>query len=303
MTVRRLLVFGRSGQLATALGRLADPAIWDIALVDRTMVDFSEPRQALSALRQQPDFDVAINAVACNDVDGAETDARDAQTVNCETPGLLAEHCAATGRPFLHVSTDFVFRGRPGGGYVETDTPHPLNAYGRSKLAGERRVLDAGTRHAVFRTAWVYSADRRNFVTAMLDLVGRQERVRVVADQIGNPTFADDLALALLKAAGVLDRSEAKGGLFHLAGTGQTSRSALAERVFELAAPLLGNGPAVEPITSDDWPTPAVRPTDASLRSDSFATTFSHQMPHWETSLPTAVHAWCRNALSARAKP
>jgi dTDP-4-dehydrorhamnose reductase len=303
MTLRRLLVLGRSGQLAAALARLADPAIWDVAQIDRTIADFSDPHQALSALRQQPDFDVAINAVACNDVDGAETDDGEAQAVNGETPRLLAEYCAATGRPFLHVSTDFVFPGRAGGSYVETDAPQPLNAYGRSKLAGERGVLDAGEQHAVFRTAWVYSTDRRNFVTAMLGLVGKHERVRVVVDQIGNPTFADDLALALLEAARLLDLREAAGGLYHLAGTGQTSRAALAERIFELAAPLLGHCPAVEPITSDAWPAPAARPTDASLRSDRFARTFSHQMPDWETSLPSVVTAWCRNALSARAKP
>lgn len=289
---RRLLVLGRSGQLATSLAGLARSAGWEVDTVDRSEADFTRPDQVIKAVRARPSVDAVINAVACNDVDGAEADDREAVAVNALTPAQLALACADLGLPLLHVSTDYVFPGRPGGKYRESDTPAPLNAYGHSKLEGESGVLSASARHAVFRTAWVFNGTHRNFVTTMLDQIGVRQEVQVVSDQIGSPTHADTLASGLLRAADYLVAGKARGGLFHLCSPDPVSRSDFVDFIYRTAALHDGRCPRVIPIGSADWPSKARRPDNSSLDCELFETTFHHALPHWRTGVEQAVSRW-----------
>jgi len=289
---RRLLVLGRSGQLATSLSGLAKGAGWEIDTVDRSEADFTRPDQVIKAVHARPAIDAVINAVASNDVDGAEVDDREAIAVNTLTPAELGRACADRGIPLLHVSTDYVFPGRQGGKYRESDTPSPLNAYGRSKLKGESGVLSASTRHAVFRTAWVFNGTHKNFLTAMLAQIGVRQEVRVVSDQIGSPTHADTLASGLLRAADYLLAGKARGGLFHLCSPDPVSRSDFADFIYRTAARHDGRCPRVIPIGSADWPSKARRPDNSSLDCDLFETTFDYALPHWRTGVEQAVSRW-----------
>lgn len=299
---RRLVVFGRTGQLATALAAHSESAGWRTRFIDRTTCDFSKLDTLHEALSSIGEFDIAINAVAYNDVDEAERDAGLAERVNAEAPKLIARHCAERQRPFLHVSTDFVFPGRPGGQYDEGDTPAPLNAYGHTKRAGERAVLEAWNKHAVFRTAWVYSATHRNFLTAMLNQIGRRDTVQVVSDQIGSPTSTTTLANGLLLAANRILSDTVPGGLYHLCDRGAVSRSAFASEIYRLAASR-GAVPTVTPISAAGWPSPAKRPGDASLNCQHFETAFNSTLPHWRDSLECVVSSWRDADISAPASP
>ncbi|WP_323761803.1 dTDP-4-dehydrorhamnose reductase [Maricaulis sp.] len=300
---RRLLVLGRSGQLATSLARLAEPAGWRAECLDRSEADFTAPDQLVGAIAGREGVDAIINAVACNDVDGAENDDRPAQAINALAPARLAQACAARDIPLLHVSTDYVFPGRSGGAYRETDEARPLNAYGRSKLDGETAVLSASHRHAVFRTAWVFNGTHNNFVTTMLRQIGVREEVRVVADQIGNPTHADTLASGLLQAAGCLAAGSAQGGLFHLCSPGPVSRSDFAAHIYRAASHHTTDCPRVIPIPSADWPSPAQRPANSSLDCKLFETHFQHTLPHWRAGVEQAVSQWAEGWAGTPSSP
>jgi dTDP-4-dehydrorhamnose reductase len=291
MTTGPILVTGGSGQVAHALGRLAPARDIEAVVVGRPDFDFDRPETIAAAFALRP-WRYVVNAAAYTAVDAAEADEAGAARANADGPQMLATLCAAADIPFIHISTDYVFDGAKGAPYHETDHPNPTGAYGRTKRDGEARVLKAGGRAIILRTAWVYSDTGRNFVRTMLAAGARLPRLRVVADQKGSPTAAADLATAILDIIGVIERDGWQprfGGIYHATGSGETTWHGLAVATFEEARRHGGPSPEVAAITTADWPTPAQRPADSRLDNGKLAHTFGVTLPPWRESLARTV--------------
>jgi dTDP-4-dehydrorhamnose reductase len=290
-----ILITGGTGQLAGTLAAMAG---------DRTLLRVGRPEfdfdrlQALPALLERVAPSLIVNAAAYTAVDRAEGDAEAAARANSEGPAILAAYCAQAGIPLIHVSTDYVFDGDKGAPYAETDAPNPTGVYGATKLAGEQAVLAAGGQAIILRTSWVYSAIGRNFVLTMLGAARKTDRLRVVADQIGNPTATTDLAAAIFAIADRIGTEGWRpefGGVFHAAGTGATSWHGLAEAVFTAAEAHGLRRPTVEPITTADWPTPVRRPPDSRLDCSRLAEVFGLRLPDWQDSVAATVSSVFRD--------
>ncbi len=269
-----LLVFGRSGQVARELARLAPEA----SFLGRDAADLSVQGQCEAAIRAAKP-DAVINAAAWTNVDGAETAEAEATRVNGDAPGEMARACAALGVPFVQISTDYVFDGSGDAPWSPDDATGPLGAYGRSKLAGEAAVADAGGRYAILRTSWVFSAHGANFVKTMLRLGAERETLSVVEDQVGGPTAAADIAAACLALAKSL-RSGGPSGVQHFAGAPDVSWAGFARAIMERAS----LDCAINGIPSSDYPTPAARPGNSRLDCSGLA---AHGIarPDWRTAL------------------
>lgn len=286
--MKRILVIGRTGQLAQSLAECAAefPGL-AIDFAARPEIDLGRIDEACAALQSRP-FDVLVNASAYNDVDGAERAAAAAFAINAEAPGRLAALASGRGAPFLHFSTDYVF---PGGGapYRETDATNPLGRYGASKLEGERRVATANPRHLVFRTAWIFSPFAKNFLKTVLIRAAEQDEMRIVSDQRSSPTGALDLARATLQVIEALGPDDTRWGLYHLAGATPASRFELAEAIVAASRRLGGPTCRLIPISASEFPTVARRPGDSSLDSGQLAKAFGVRVPGYENSLPSVV--------------
>ncbi len=288
----RLLIAGWQGQLARALVELAPghPDIEALA-VGRPALDLCEPA---SITRAMTDFrpDVIINTAAYTAVDKAETEPDAAFALNRDGARLLAEAAHRRGAAIIHVSTDYVFDGAKPTPYREDDPTAPLNVYGRSKLEGELAVRAANPRHAIVRTAWVHSPGGANFVRTMLRLAADRETLRVVDDQIGSPTYAPHLAVAIIALAGAIATRNAGDdcwGTYHAAGTGEVTWCGLAREVFRISAAHGGPSAAIEAITTADYPTPARRPANSRLDCSRLATRFGIVMPPWQSGVADGV--------------
>jgi dTDP-4-dehydrorhamnose reductase len=269
----KILVTGASGQLGRAL--LPALAHHDAVALSRAVLDITDA-EAVRAVLAAESPALVINAAAYNEVDRAETDPAAALRANAEGPRLLAEATARAGMALVHISTDYVFDGRTSRPYVESDTPNPLSAYGRSKRAGEVAVIAANPRHFVVRTAWLYSAEGHNFPNSMRRLA-KQGPLRVVNDQRGSPTYAPHLAEALAGLVGSADF-----GLHHMAGAGEASW-------FELTCALfrgLRLDVPIEPVTTEAFPRPAPRPGYSALESERLQ---ARRLPRWEEGLAEYV--------------
>ncbi|WP_417475731.1 dTDP-4-dehydrorhamnose reductase [Leisingera sp.] len=270
-----ILVFGKTGQLARELA-----AHQGVTCLGRDQADLSHPAACAAAIRAaQPQM--VINAAAYTAVDRAEEEEALAQVVNGAAPGAMAVACAELGIPFVTVSTDYVFDGSGEAPWKPGDAPGPLNAYGRSKLAGEDAVRAAGGVHAILRTSWVVSAHGNNFVKTMLRLGRDRERLTIVADQTGAPTPARAIAAACLEIARQLAQEPAKSGTYHLAGAPQTSWADFAREIFGQA----GVDCAVEDIPTTAYPTPAARPLNSRLDCTTLETVFGLSQPDWRLGL------------------
>jgi dTDP-4-dehydrorhamnose reductase len=281
-----ILTTGGGGQLASALAGAPG-----MMRVGRPVFDFDRPETIEAAFRAARPR-VVVNAAAYTAVDAAESDSEAAYRANAEGPGMLARLCAAADVPLIHVSTDYVFDGRKTTPYQETDAVDPQGVYGASKLAGEEAVRSAGGKSIVLRTAWVYAPTGKNFVRTMLAVGKTRDRLTVVADQVGCPTTAADLADAILAIIGRIDAAgwdPAYGGIFHAAGSGETSWHGLAVATFEEAARHGAKVPEVVPIATADWPTPAKRPANSRLDCSRLDGVFGVKMPHWRSSLARTV--------------
>jgi dTDP-4-dehydrorhamnose reductase len=283
-----ILVTGGSGQLARAL---EDAATVKLRRVGRPEFDFDRP-DTIAATFQAVKPSLVVNAAAYTAVDAAEDDADAAYRANRDGPAALARLCAEAGIPLIHVSTDYVYDGAKGAPYVETDPVAPQGVYGASKLAGEQAVLASGAQAIVLRTSWVYAAEGKNFVRTMLNAGKVRDRLSVVADQYGCPTTASDLAVAILTIA---DRIGATGwrpeyaGVFHAAGSGDTTWHGLACAVFAEAARHGAKVPEVAPIATADWPTKAKRPADSRLDCSKLHAVFDVKLPEWRSSLAQTI--------------
>lgn len=283
----QILVFGRSGQVATELRRCAEP---DVALeaLGRDAADLADP-EACAAHIAATDADIIINAAAYTAVDQAEDEETLATVVNADAPGAMARAAAARGIPFLHISTDYVFNGEGDRPWREDDPVGPLGAYGRSKLAGERAVATAGGPHVILRTAWVFSAHGRNFLRTMLRVGADRERLSVVDDQWGGPTPAADIARALLVIAAAFADGRGVSGVFHFSGAPDVTWRGFAEAIFARTA--WPSVPEIAPIATADWPTPARRPANSRLNCGKVARTYGVERPDWRVGLDHCLAA------------
>ena len=271
-----LLVFGRSGQVATELARLAPEA----RFLGRDAADLTDPEACARVIRDSG-CAMVINAAAYTAVDRAETDADIARAVNADAPAAMARAAAALGVPFLHISTDYVFDGSGTQPRVETDPTGPLGVYGATKLAGERGIAAAGGQWAVMRTSWVFSAHGANFVKTMLRLGAERDELRVVADQHGGPTPAADIAQACLTMAEAMRADASRGGVYHFAGAPDTSWAGFAREIMAQA----GLSCHIVDISTSDYPTPARRPANSRLNCAAISRDFGIARPDWRAGL------------------
>jgi dTDP-4-dehydrorhamnose reductase len=289
----RVVLLGADGQVGHELrGALA--CFTDLVCASRRELDLTD-LGALETFVGETRPALIINAAAYNDVDGAEREPEVARRINAEAVGTLGELAKRLRSALITYSTDFVFDGKKAAAYTEQDEPHPLGVYGESKLAGERALLDARAPALILRTAWVYSLRRKSFVSSVLRRAREQERLSVVDDQIGNPTFCRDLALAtalLVRGFGeeAFSRVEQARGVYHVAGSGHCSRYELACAALELD-PRRAEQRAVRPTPcpSSDYPLPAQRPLHAPLDTSRFAERFGLRLPHWRDALARAL--------------
>jgi dTDP-4-dehydrorhamnose reductase len=274
MKAHRVLVIGRTGQLARELARTEWPQGWTMDFVDRTRIDLSKPDQAAETVAAISPT-IVINAAAYTAVDKAEIEPDLAFAINGEAPAATAAACARLKIPFVTVSTDYVFDGTKVGAYVEEDPVSPLGVYGRSKEQGERLVRAAHDWHLILRTSWVFSAFGTNFVRTMLRLTETHDHLRIVADQRGRPTSAADLARATVDAAAKLAADPDCAGTYHVANAGAMSWHGFAVAIFAEVARRGGRVPkTIEPVTTAEYPTPARRPANSELCCDRFEQTF-----------------------------
>lgn len=283
----RIVVTGTQGQIAQALQECASPDV-EIVRVARPLLDLSEPASILPALRAAAP-DLIINAAAYTAVDLAEANRDAAFAVNEAGARAVAEAAATLNAPIIHLSTDYVFDGRNSKPYVEGDAPAPINVYGASKRAGEIAVADATPKHLILRLSWVYGPHAANFPRTMLRLARERDAVRVVADQIGHPMSATMVAPALIAIAHNLLRPDARYGLFHLGGEGETSWADFAESIFAESKARGGPHARVERITTAQFGAPAPRPARSVLNGAALLAAHGVSLPHWRTPLGDVV--------------
>jgi dTDP-4-dehydrorhamnose reductase len=292
----RVLVTGAGGLLGQALLRSAPGGIVVRALA-RAELDIADAGAVSVALRELR-CELVINAAAFTRVDAAESQSQEAQRVNAIGPAVLAAACRASGAWLAQVSTDYVFDGAQSEPYVPSSTPNPLNVYGRSKLAGERAVIDElGERCTVVRTSWVYGTGHRNFVTTMLDRFARPEAVRVVSDQIGVPTHVAGLARVLWALC-----ERRAPGMWHWSDSGVASWYDFAVAIAEESTALRAGAaaPPLVPIRSAEYPSAARRPRFSVLDKHATEDLLGMRAPHWRVAL-REVLAGTRAAPEPRA--
>lgn len=275
----KLLVFGSTGQVAQELRRQC-PNGWDMQALGRTEADLSDPN-ACAAIVGQSNADVVVNAAAYTAVDRAEAEEDLARLINADAPAAMARAAADRKLPFLHISTDYVFDGSGTGPRKPDAATNPINAYGRTKLAGEKGVAAAGGRFAILRTSWVFSAHGNNFVKTMLRLGAQRDTLDVVADQIGGPTPAADIASALLTMAQAMADGSGKSGLFHFSGAPDVSWAEFAREIFRQSKLRC----EVRDIPASAYPTPARRPANSQLDCASLREVFGIERPDWRVGL------------------
>ncbi|TNB49670.1 dTDP-4-dehydrorhamnose reductase [Martelella lutilitoris] len=270
-----ILVFGSTGQVARELRDILP----DARFLSREEADLADPAACGAAVRRLAP-EAVINAAAYTAVDKAESEENVALAINGEAPGAMARACAELGIPLVHISTDYVFDGTGETPFSTDREPAPLGAYGRTKLAGERAIAEAGPSHAILRTSWVFSAHGSNFVKTMLRLAETRDTLNVVSDQIGGPTSARAIAAACRTIAGQLMAEPGKSGIYHFSGAPNVSWSFFARAIFKAA----GKDVVVNDIPTSDYPTPAARPLNSRLDCASLSA-FGLQRPDWEMDM------------------
>jgi dTDP-4-dehydrorhamnose reductase len=286
----RALLFGGTGQVGAEICTLVGDAGFDLVAPGHAGFDLKD-LEAIAELIASKPWDIVINAAAYTDVDAAESNEVLAFAINAEAPARIAAETGQRGVPLIHISTDYVFDGRKGVPYVEQDQIGPLNAYGRSKAAGEHGVRKSSPRHIILRTSWVYSHRRKNFVKTILHLAKTRNQLKIVADQRGCPTRASDIARACLVIAErcMSEPEYAPYGIYHYAGAGEASWFEFATAIINLAGKRLSRQLEVLPIPTRDYPTPAIRPRDTRLDCDLVAQNFDITLQPWQDALADTV--------------
>jgi dTDP-4-dehydrorhamnose reductase len=282
----RILLIGKIGQVGWELRRTLAPMA-QVACVDFPEIDLTSGDCIRKWVREAHP-NIVINAAAYTAVDKAESEPDKAMQINGVAPGILAEEAKKAGALLVHYSTDYVFDGTKTKPYEETDSPSPLGAYGRSKLAGDDAVRAVGGEHLIFRLCWVYGARGQNFMLTIMRLAREREKLRVVGDQTGCPTWsrmiAETTAQALRQAVAARDWG-AFSGTYHLASSGVTSWQGFAQAIVNLMPAEGKKCSVVEAISTPEYPTPAKRPPYSVLGCDKLERVFGLRLPHWEDSL------------------
>lgn len=302
--MQKIVVFGRNGQVARALQDAAVPPGVRVVALSRAEADITKKDSvmgALDRLARDGTVTAVINAAAYTAVDLAESDEAQAYAVNAQGAGHVAAACRAQGVPLLHLSTDYIFDGEEGRPYAEEDKPRPLNAYGRTKLAGEQAVREALGAHIVVRTSWVYAPYGRNFVRTMIGLAGERDHVRIVGDQTGCPTYAGDIATALLGVALQLQTADAAReslwGTYHYAGKGAVTWHGFAQGIFSRWRAYGHKVPEIiESIPSSAYPAPARRPHYTALDCRKIESAFGLSMVPWPRGLDECIRVILKGA-------
>nr|WP_254216069.1 dTDP-4-dehydrorhamnose reductase [Burkholderia multivorans] len=293
------MLTGINGQVGFELQRTLQ-GLGNVVALDRSRLDLSRLDQVRDVVRDlKPDL--IVNPAAYTAVDQAETDVAMATRLNAEAPAVLAEEAKRIGAALIHYSTDYVFSGTKAGPYVEDDAVDPQNVYGRTKLDGERAIAASGCAHLIFRTSWVYGTRGKNFLLTMLRLGAERDELKVVADQIGAPTWSNTIAtltahvVAQATCAPVRDEWwHAHSGIYHLCAAGSTSWHGFAEAIFRLAD--LPKKPTVMPIPASAYPTPAKRPANSQMSNAKLAKHFGLHAPHWEAALALCIMQMVRHS-------
>lgn len=287
---KKILITGVSGQVGHALSELLnDTDTESVISLSRTELDLSNQDQIRNVIQSiQPD--IIINPAAYTAVDKAESEPELAYAINASAPRVLAEEAAKIGARLIHFSTDYVYNGNKSAPYLETDLTEPLSIYGKSKLAGEEAIRHVGLPHLIFRTSWVYGAYGKNFLKTILRLAGEREELRIVADQFGAPTSASSIADTVSNVIKAWHNDTT--GVYHLVNAGQTTWHGFASAIVEEYARLhtaKGWPPLkvqhIKPISTQEFPTPAVRPVNSSLNTKKLTRDFSIQLPDWRDAL------------------
>jgi dTDP-4-dehydrorhamnose reductase len=313
-----ILLTGKTGQLGSELNRLL-PRVGKVIAPGRNELDLGEPEKIREIVRNAKP-QLVINAAAYTAVDAAETDQVNASAANAEAPGLLALEAKKLGALIVHFSTDYVFDGVKKTSYLETDAPNPLNAYGTSKLAGEQAIRDSGASYLIFRTSWVYATHGRNFLLTILRLATQREELKIVADQVGAPTCAFDLAEATTRIlAGIIAGAENQfslpeaSGTYHMTAAGQTTWYEFAKAILEEASrahqklpwltsatnalPIIAR--RVLPISTEEFRSPTRRPAYSVLSNALVMETFGFTLSNWRTQLQRCFSAEVSSRLPA----
>ena len=287
----KILLTGGRGQVGWELARTLS-TLGEIVAVDSREMNLADPeaiRRVMAAVKPR----VVVNPAAYTAVDKAESEPELARAVNATAPGILAEEAEKLGALLLHYSTDYVFDGGGATPWLEDDVTGPLNVYGATKLEGENAIRERCRRHLIFRTSWVYGPRGANFLLTMRRLMGERPELKIVADQIGAPTWCRGLAEATAQVLAQV-ASPARGadrpepwGVYHMTNGGEISWHGFAEAIQDIDAPAhLANEPArLLPIASTDYPTPARRPLNSRLNNDKLERVFGIRLPHWRKAL------------------
>lgn len=283
----KILLTGATGQVGFELARRLQ-RMGEVIAVDRTRMDLADLDQVRDVVRQiKPNL--IVNPAAYTNVDKAESEPALAHRINAEAPAVMAAEALKLGCAIVHYSTDYVFDGTKTGPYTETDPVNPINVYGQSKLAGERAIMATGVSHLILRTSWVYGQHGKNFLLTMLRLAHERCELRVVADQLGAPTWSRTIAdaTAAILAHAKTDGDpwwQRNGGIYHLACQGQTTWAAFAAAIIARS----GLECAVVPITSAEYPTPARRPLNSVLDTSKLHPLYA--LPSWESALSACLY-------------
>ena len=280
----KILITGQHGQVSQALQQQLR-GLGELIILGRDQLDLANADQIRQQVRAQHP-DLIINAAAHTAVDLAESEPEAAFAINAIAPGILAEEAKALGIPLIHYSTDYVFDGSKPAPYIEADSPNPLSVYGRSKLAGEQAIAAVGGEYLILRTSWVYSNQGKNFLLTMQRLLQEKPHMRIVADQIGAPTWAGTIAST---TRALIERWQAgkpgQWGIYHLTAQGETSWFGFAQAIGEQ---LRAQGKAcaeLEAIPSSAYPTPAKRPLNSLLDCSLLQQQWHVSQPHWQDAL------------------
>lgn len=280
----KILITGQHGQVSQALQQQLHD-LGELIVLGRDQLDLANPEQIRQQIRAQRPH-LIINAAAHTAVDLAESEPDAAFAINAIAPGVLAEEAKALGIPLIHYSTDYVFDGSKPAPYTEADPPNPLSIYGQSKLAGERAIAAVGGEYLILRTSWVYSNHGKNFLLTMQRLLQEKPQMRIVADQIGAPTWAGTIAAS---TRALIERWQAgkpgQWGIYHLTAQGETSWFGFAEAI---GHQLRAQGKAcaeLEAIASSAYPTPAKRPLNSRLDCSHLQQQWHVGQPHWQDAL------------------
>jgi dTDP-4-dehydrorhamnose reductase len=288
---QRIFVVGEHGQVSQALAHAYRFRGDHVALVGRSTISVTDQRRLLSAvIAFKPDL--VVNAAAYTAVDKAEDETEAAFAINRDGAGFVAAAAEAAGVPVIHLSTDYVFDGKKQAPYLETDSTNPLGVYGKSKLAGEIAVASCASNHVILRTSWVCSAIGRNFVKTMLRLARERQEVAVVDDQWGAPTFAADLATAIMSIGdrfASTDESSHFTGIYNASSAGETTWCRFAHEIMAWSAAKGGPACRVRAIASSEYPTRARRPANSRLDCSKLSRVFGINLPGWQTSLETCL--------------